>query len=119
MPFRGRGVESHLPHYERVVMDWYVKVLKRYAEFSGRSQRAEYWFFLLFNCIIGVALVGGAMATGGPESSTGGMLMMVNNIYSLAVLIPSIAVGVRRLHDTNRSGWWILIGLIPCLGAII
>jgi uncharacterized membrane protein YhaH (DUF805 family) len=100
-------------------MDWYVKVLKKFAEFSGRAQRAEYWFFVLFNSIIALALMGGAMAAGGQESSMGGILMMVYNIYNLAVLVPSLAVSVRRLHDTNRSGWWLLIALIPCVGAII
>jgi len=99
-------------------MEWYVKALKRYAEFSGRSQRAEYWFFTLFNAIIAIALVGAAMAVGA-DSGLGKMLMMAYNLYSLAVLIPGIAVSIRRLHDTNRSGWMILLALIPLIGAII
>ena len=93
-------------------MEWYLKVVKdNYANFSGRARRAEYWYFFLFNVLIsiGLAIVDSVLGT---NSVLGG-------IYSLAVLIPSIAVGARRLHDTGRSGWWLLIGLIPIIGAIV
>jgi uncharacterized membrane protein YhaH (DUF805 family) len=98
-------------------MNWYLAVLKKYAVFSGRARRKEYWFFLLFNIIITIVLsmVDGAMGTFALEAGLG----LLSGIYSLAVLIPSLAVGVRRLHDTNRSGWWLLIGLIPLIGAIV
>ncbi|RZQ56045.1 DUF805 domain-containing protein [Pseudidiomarina tainanensis] len=98
-------------------MNWYLAVLKKYAVFSGRARRSEYWFFVLFNVIIGFVLgfIDGILGLGNPEAGVG----VLGTIYSLAVLIPSIAVGVRRLHDTDRSGWWLLIGLIPLIGAIV
>jgi uncharacterized membrane protein YhaH (DUF805 family) len=92
-------------------MNWYLDVLKKYAVFSGRARRTEYWMFLLVNLVI--AFVLGIIEV---MIGTGGILAA---IYSLAVLIPSIAVTVRRLHDTGRAGWWILIVLIPAIGAIV
>ncbi|MEV7199009.1 DUF805 domain-containing protein [Streptomyces griseoluteus] len=91
-------------------MHWYVDVLKKYAVFSGRARRQEYWMFFLFNLIITIvlAIVDSALDT-----------QVLQLVYSLAVLIPGLAVAVRRLHDTGRSGWWILIGLIPLVGFII
>ncbi|MDX1300866.1 DUF805 domain-containing protein [Photobacterium sp.] len=98
-------------------MNWYLHVLKNYAVFSGRSRRQEYWYFFLFNILISIALgfVDTLLATPGTEDGAG----ILGTIYSLAVLIPSIAVGVRRLHDTGRTGWWMLIGLIPLIGALV
>ena len=78
-------------------MSWYLTVLKKYAVFSGRARRMEYWMFALFNFIISFALAFLEALVGGPG--------IVAVLYSLAVLVPSIAVGVRRLHDTDRSGW--------------
>jgi uncharacterized membrane protein YhaH (DUF805 family) len=97
-------------------MNWYLTVWKKYAVFSGRARRKEYWFFLLFNIIITIALfmVDGAIGT----LSVNGGIGLLSGIYSLAVLIPSLAVGIRRLHDTDRSGWWLLIGLIPVIGSV-
>jgi uncharacterized membrane protein YhaH (DUF805 family) len=99
------------------IMDWYLAVLKKYAQFSGRARRKEYWYFTLFNVIFSVVLsfVDGLTGTWNPESGVG----LLSGIYSLAVLIPAIAVGVRRLHDTGRSAWWLLILLIPLIGVII
>ena len=98
-------------------MNWYLQVLKKYAVFTGRAQRAEYWYFFLFNLIIAIALgiIDGLLGTYSAESGYG----LLSGLYMLAVLIPGIAVGVRRLHDTNRSGWWMLIGLIPIIGTIV
>ena len=98
-------------------MNWYLTVLKKYTVFNGRSRRKEYWFFVLFNLIISIILgmIDGALA-GGVAPTGMGMLSM---IYMLAVLLPGIGVTIRRLHDTNRSGWWILIGLIPLIGVIV
>jgi uncharacterized membrane protein YhaH (DUF805 family) len=98
-------------------MDWYLAALKKYAQFSGRARRKEYWYFALFNMIFSIALsfIDGLTGTWDPESGVG----LLSTIYSLAVLIPSIAVGVRRLHDTGRSAWWLLILLIPLIGVII
>lgn len=92
-------------------VDWYLKVLKNYAIFTGRARRTEFWMFALINLLIslGLALIGAIV---------GGRLVL-QSLYSLAVLIPSLAVSVRRLHDTNRTGWWMLIGLIPLIGAIV
>jgi len=97
-------------------MNYYLSVLKKYAEFSGRSQRAEYWYFVLFNIIIVFVLgfIDGIIGTFDPVSGYG----LISGLYTLAVLIPAIAVGVRRLHDVGKSGWMLLIGLIPLIGFI-
>lgn len=92
-------------------MEWYLGVLKKYAEFSGRARRKEYWMFFLFNVLIAIALAVVEGMVGSPG--------VVGGLYSLAVLIPGIAVAVRRLHDTGRSGWWLLISLIPLIGTIV
>jgi uncharacterized membrane protein YhaH (DUF805 family) len=92
-------------------MNWYLAVLKKYVVFSGRARRKEYWMFVLFNIIIELVLGFVEWFAGSPG--------IVGMLYSLAVLIPSIAVSVRRLHDTDRSGWWLLIALIPLIGMIV
>ncbi len=96
-------------------MNWYLSVLKKYAVFDGRAGRPEFWFFMLFNIIASIILgvIDGVL---GLSVSGAGILGLV---YSLGVLVPSLAVGARRLHDTGRSGWWQLIGLIPLLGLIV
>ncbi|WP_433168765.1 DUF805 domain-containing protein [Kribbella sp. CA-247076] len=99
-------------------MQWYIDVLKKYAVFSGRARRKEYWMFVLFNVIVSIILSILDRALGLTYGSGASQSGWLSTIYSLAVLIPSIAVGVRRMHDTNRSGWWILINLIPCVGFI-
>jgi uncharacterized membrane protein YhaH (DUF805 family) len=83
--------------------------LKDYAKFTGRSRRAEYWQYILFIVVVSVALslVDAVIGTG-----------VLSAVFSLGAFIPSIAVGVRRLHDTGRSGWWMLILFIPLVGAI-
>ena len=91
-------------------MNYYVDVLKKYAVFTGRAARKEYWMFVLFNTIIGVVL------------TLVGRLIGFNflmSIYTLAILLPGLALTSRRLHDTGRSAWWILIGLIPFIGAFV
>ena len=98
-------------------MNWYLEVLKKYAVFSGRARRKEYWYFCLFNVIIGIVLGVIDYATG--SHSNQASMGLLGGIYSLAVLIPGIAVTVRRLHDTDHSGWWLLIGLLPLVGAIV
>lgn len=91
-------------------MNWYLTALKKYAVFGGRARRKEYWLFLLFNVIIAMVIVF-------IEGITGISLLSI--LYLLAVFLPGLAVGVRRLHDTNRSGWWLFLSLLPLLGAII
>jgi len=98
-------------------LNWYVDVLKKYAVFDGRAGRPEYWYFVLFNFIAGIVL-GIADSLLGTMSS-GARIGLLGGIYSLAVLCPSIGVGIRRLHDIGRSGWFLLIGLIPLVGWII
>ncbi|KAA6184389.1 DUF805 domain-containing protein [Thiohalocapsa marina] len=98
-------------------MNWYLAVLKKYTVFSGRAQRAEYWYFTLFNLLIaiGLGLVDSSLGTLNPETGYG----LFSGLYIILVLIPSLGVGVRRLHDTGRTGWWILVGLIPVIGTLI
>jgi uncharacterized membrane protein YhaH (DUF805 family) len=91
-------------------MNWYLAVLKKFAEFSGRARRKEYWMFVLINLIISLVLTGLDVALN---------IGLLSGLYSLAILVPSLAVGVRRLHDINKSGWSLLIGLIPLVGFII
>ena len=98
-------------------MNWYIEVLKKYAVFSGRARRKEYWFFVLFNVIIIVVLTVIDAATGTYDETVGAGIL--SGIYLLAIFIPSLAVAVRRLHDTGRSGWWNLIILIPLIGIIV
>ena len=89
-------------------MDWYLAVWKKYAVFDGRARRTEYWTFALVNFVIGLlAYI--------PIP----FLLIPLLVYDIAALIPGLAVAVRRLHDTGRSGWWLLIGLVPLAGAII
>jgi uncharacterized membrane protein YhaH (DUF805 family) len=98
-------------------MNWYLEVLKKYAVFSGRARRREYWLFFLFNVLISVVLTVLDSVTGTYSAHIG--VGLLSGIYTLAVLIPGIAVSVRRLHDTNRTGWWLLIGLVPLIGIIV
>ncbi len=98
-------------------MNWYLEVWKKYAVFNGRSRRKEYWYFVLFNLMVGLILGLVDSMTGLYNYEAG--LGLLSGIYSLAVIVPGIAVGVRRLHDTGRNGWWLLIGLIPFIGAIV
>ena len=98
-------------------MNWYIEVLKKYAVFGGRARRKEYWFFFLFNILIsiGLAVIDNAMGGFSAEAGIG----LLGGIYALAVLIPGIAVAVRRLHDTDKSGWWLLIAFVPVIGTIV
>ena len=90
--------------------------MRKYAVFSGRAQRQEYWMFVLFNVIIVLFL---GIIDGMVDSDPEGSRSTLTTLYVLSILIPSLAVGVRRLHDTGRSGWWMLIGVIPIIGAIV
>ncbi len=101
-------------------MKWYIQALKKYAVFKGRANRKEYWYFIFVNFII-VFIVGSI------EGYTKGLnyVESYNNsgiiviFYGLAVLVPVITVSVRRLHDINKNGWWVLINLIPYIGGIV
>lgn len=110
-------------------MEWMTMPLKRYADFQGRSRRKEYWMFALGVIIVYIvlAVVGGMLLGAGSAVSgsddVGGLLsspvFILIGIFALAILIPSIAVQVRRFHDQDKSGWFVLLGLIPYLGGLI
>ncbi|MDD2426399.1 MAG: DUF805 domain-containing protein [Bacteroidales bacterium] len=97
-------------------MKWYLKTLKQYATFSGRTSRKEYWMFSLFNMIFVIATIILDYLTGLTEGEQ--PFGIISIFYSLAILIPGLAVTVRRLHDIGKSGWMILIALIPVIGTI-
>jgi uncharacterized membrane protein YhaH (DUF805 family) len=98
-------------------MSWFIEALRKYAIFSGRSRRKEYWYFVLFVVLITIALNMIDGLFGAHHRSTGAGLL--STIFSLAILIPSISVSVRRLHDIDRTGWWVLISLVPLIGWIV
>ena len=93
-------------------MEWYMKALQNYVGFSGRAQRKEYWMFFLGNVIIlvGFGIVDAAVGLGAG---------LISALFSLAIFLPGLAVGFRRLHDVGKSGWWVLISLIPLIGALV
>lgn len=92
-------------------MKWYLKVVKdNYANFNGRACRQEFWMFVLFNLIISIA-------AGVLDSMFGTMFISI--IYGLAILIPGLAVSIRRLHDTGKTAWFLLIGLIPVVNLVL
>ncbi len=86
-------------------MNYYVRALKKYADFEGRDTRPQYWYFFLFNLIIYIIL---SIIS----------VDILTSLYYLAVFIPSLAIAIRRLHDIGKSGWWVLIGIIPIIGWI-
>lgn len=101
-------------------------MIKKWATFSGRASRSEYWWFSLFLCAVGTLvsvaciLLGAAMAVSEKYALLLGiMLVLFVLMFIVAVLPPSIAVSIRRLHDTGRSGWWYLINAIPYIGGIV
>jgi uncharacterized membrane protein YhaH (DUF805 family) len=98
-------------------VSWYLEVLKKYAVFSGRARRMEFWYFVLFNLVVYIvlSLIDALLGTYNIVSGVG----LLSGIYSLAVLIPTLSLWVRRLHDIDRTGWWILINLIPLIGTIV
>ncbi|QDU51687.1 DUF805 domain-containing protein [Gimesia panareensis] len=97
-------------------MNWYLTVIKKYAEFSGRARRKEYWMFALMNFLISIliSIVGGLIG-----KSDGLIAVSLSGVYTLFIFLPSLAVTVRRLHDTNKSGWWFFIVFVPLVGPIV
>ena len=94
---------------------WFAKCFQDYATFSGRARREEFWMFTLFNCIFALVTRGIEVASGSDIGADG----FFSVLYSLAVLLPGLSVFVRRMHDTNKSGWWFWIGLVPFVGGIV
>jgi len=105
-------------------MQYYLKALRNYTGFTGRSTRSEYWYFALFNFIFAIAamivdnVLGTRITTDTINGAFGLPYGYIYLLYALAVLIPGLAVAVRRLHDVNKSGWFLLIALIPIVGII-
>ncbi|MET0230990.1 MAG: DUF805 domain-containing protein [Rhodanobacteraceae bacterium] len=95
-------------------MHWYLHVLRNYANFTGRARRSEYWYFVLVNLAFGLGLnlldmlLRATLGTG-----------PFVTLYGLVMLVPGIAVSIRRLHDIDRSGWWLLLGLVPFVGLLL
>lgn len=101
-------------------MNWFLDVIKnKYATFTGRARRQEFWMYLLSVIIINVAL--GILTTilGAIAGFLGTIMGLVSGLFGLAILVPTLAIWMRRLHDTGKSGWWLLIGLIPFVGQIV
>ena len=104
---------------EKSATQWMTEPLKKYAQFSGRARRAEYWWFYLLIILVSVALaIVDSMIIGIEAMDTygGGPLM---GLFGLGILLPSLGVSFRRIHDLDRSAWWLLIGLIPLIGGLI
>lgn len=99
-------------------MEWMTLPLKRYTDFSGRSRRKEYWMFLLGVVIVAVVL-GFVEGMLGLSGMVGGLYGPITTLFLLAIIIPSIAVQVRRFHDQDKSGWFVLLGFIPFIGGLI
>ena len=91
---------------------------KRYVDFNGRSARSEYWWWVLMVFIIDIVFTLLEMIVGGPGSSMYGIINGLNGLVSLALFLPGLAVAIRRLHDTNRSGWWVLLVFAIIIGWI-
>jgi len=103
-----------------VFNDYFVDTIKyRYADFEGRARRSEYWYFALFYILIyfGIGIASGAISSIAEE--LGVIILAITGIFILLMIIPNLALTVRRLHDTGKSGWFILIGIIPIVGSII
>ncbi|HET9131136.1 MAG TPA: DUF805 domain-containing protein [Terriglobia bacterium] len=96
-------------------MNWYFEVLQKYAQFAGRARRKEYWMFTLFNALIIFAFVFLIALL----DKAGTIPMLLLGVYCLAIIIPAIAVAFRRLHDTGRSGWWLLLAIVPFGGIVL
>jgi len=106
---------------KRKNMKWFIKCLKHYADFSGRAQRKEYWMFALFSIIFLFAwlVLSSGLSVGRGEQGQQSAITIAWWTYILALFIPSLAVGVRRLHDIGKSSWWMLLALIPIIGWLV
>jgi len=101
-------------------VDIYKSVLtEKFAQFSGRARRAEYWWFVVVNAVVIALLALLVVIFASISDALGVVAWLAYGVYALAVLIPALAVAVRRLHDTGKSGWWLLIALVPLVGVIV
>ncbi len=99
-------------------MYWFIKAMKQYADFKGRAQRAEYWYFSLFYILIYIAalFIDELLGTKSRHKDGTGLFVFLT---VLALLVPALAVSARRMHDIGKSGWWLLISLIPIIGSLM
>lgn len=98
-------------------MHWYIDVLSKYAVFEGRARRKEYWMYTLFNVLVLIGCLFVDNVSGLTKATNG--LSPLYTLYALGTILPGLGVGIRRLHDTGRSGWLLLVGFIPCIGGIL
>lgn len=98
-------------------MNWYLMAVKKYTDFSGRACRQEYWFFVLINCLFAIVATFIDRFLGFYDYHNG--IGLLSGIYGLMIFLPSLAVAARRLHDTDRSGWWLLLLLMPVIGVLV
>ena len=115
----GKRIAAGLQPGAKKPMNWYLTVWKRYAEFSGRSRRKEFWMFTLIQSLIMIAFFAAVAVSAMQSRRLALALDLLVILYSLAAIIPNLAVSVRRLHDHGKSGWWLLISLIPLGGLVI
>lgn len=105
---------------EKSAIQWMVEPIRKYATFSGRARRAEYWwFYLFFALLIGVLTAVDVMLFGYDVEGGDPTGNVLAGVAALALLLPFLAVAVRRLHDRDKSGWWLLWGLLPLIGGLI
>jgi uncharacterized membrane protein YhaH (DUF805 family) len=101
-------------------MEWYLMVWQRWDDFQGRSRRKEYWMFMVIHSVFFLALDIAAIVVGRMHIYAVSILVfLVMLIYALAAAIPSLAVAIRRLHDIGKSGWWLLLSLVPLIGLLL
>jgi uncharacterized membrane protein YhaH (DUF805 family) len=105
------------PSWFELCVHYFNRAISRFARFSGRASRAEYWYFFLAVLLINVALA--LLGLLFPESALGDLIDLLSSVFLLFVLIPSVSIGVRRLHDVNNSGWWYLLILVPLVGPLV
>ena len=95
------------------IADAAQQFFNRYVDFQGRSNRGEFWWWVLANLIIGIVLSIIDTAVFGPNAT------ILAGLWALATVVPNIALGIRRMHDIDRTGWWVLLGLIPVVGFLV
>ncbi|MEZ5064070.1 MAG: DUF805 domain-containing protein [bacterium] len=98
-------------------MKWYIQAIRSFTNYAGRSRRREFWFFQLFNFLFLAVLFAADVFVGTYDAESD--FALFSGLYSVVSFLPGLAVSVRRLHDTNRRGWWVLLGLIPFLGPLV
>lgn len=100
-------------------MNYFLDALGKYAVFSGRARRSEYWYFVLFTCLIAFALAAIGLAVAAATHGPSTLVQYLVDFFSVLILLPSLAVSVRRLHDIGMSGWWVLLNLVPFGGLVL